>query len=231
MKKYSIINKTMNRKIFIPILIVVLLFVLFRNKVQAPTKEREVAITQESATHARIPKGWQTYTNDKTQFSISYPTDFEISDYGLNTQRIVKKVQTLGQGPSNFIYVSAILEGDQNKDGQIYNFNKTHLDSLVSMKVGDTKPVAGEEKELEQYVTFTRLPDIKIGGNKAMAFANMKPWEFPAGTKEYRYLIHQKNRTYIVGGYIATSETDEYSISETLYKKIIDTIQLPLPPQ
>ena len=217
----------MNKKILFPLLTVLLLFVIIRNKVHAPTKQREMAITQESASHTRTPEGWKSYTNGKTQFSISYPSEFEISEYGLNTQRLVKKVDSPGQGPTNFIYISTVLEGDQDKDGQIYNFNKTHLNSLVAMKVGDTKPVAGEAKELEQYVTFTRLPDISIGGNTAMTFVNIKPWEFPDGTKEYRYLVHQKDRTYIIGGYITTKEIDTYSISEKALQRILQTLVLP----
>lgn len=217
----------MNKKILIPLLIVLLIFVVIRNKVHAPTKEREMAITQESASHTRTPEGWKSYTDGKTQFSISYPSEFEISGYGFNTQRLVKKVGSPGQGPTNFIYISAVLEGDQNLEGQIYNFNKTHLDSLVSMEVGDTKPVAGETKELEQYITFTRLRDTTIGGNTAMAFVNMKPWEFPYGTKEYRYLVHQKDRTYIIGGYITMQKTDAYSISEKMFQDILQTLVLP----
>lgn len=218
----------MNKKILIPVLIVFLLFVIIRNKVHAPTKQRETTITQESASHTRIPEGWETYTDGKTQFSISYPSEFEISGYGFNTQRLVKKVSIPSQGPTNFIYISAVLEGDQDREGQIYNFNKTHVNSLVSMKVGETKPLAGEAIELEQYVTFTRLPDTTIGGNSAMAFVNMKPWEFPHGTKEYRYLVQQKDRIYIFGGYITTRELDTYSISEKVFQSILQTLILPI---
>lgn len=219
----------MHKKILIPILIAILFFVIFRTKDDTAMPTRESGISEQSAsTTARIPEGWQTYRDDTRGFSISYPADFEVSPNGENSIMIVKKVSEPGQGPSNFLYISTIMEGDTSRDGEIYNFNKTHLDSLVGMKINEKKPLAGESAALQEYITYKRLPDTTISGNTAQAYENMKPWEFPQGTKEYRYIVDQEDRTYLIGGYISTTSHSNYTIAEDVYKQILNTIQLPV---
>lgn len=220
----------MYRNIFLGslLLIVVIGIVISQSEVTAPT--RTPAITEESAaTASQGPTDWQTYKDNSLGFSISYPPAFEVTQNGYHSIMLIKKVTEPGQGPANFIYISTILKEDENKEGEIYNYNKTHIDSLIQLQVNEEKPVAGEAAELEQYVTFKRLTDTTIDGQKAMLFVNMKPWEFPLGTKEYRNLVQQKDRSYWIGGYIATTRNDDDSISEALYQQILSSITLPAP--
>jgi hypothetical protein len=187
------------------------------------------ASQKEELSKVTIPDGWQTYKNDELKFAISYPPGFEATQNGKYSVMIVKKVTEPGQGPYNFVYISVVPEGAQNNDGEIYNFNKTHLDSLLSIKVNEKGTLKGEAPELAEYITFTRLPDTEISGNFAATFINDKPWEFTMGTGEYRYVIDQQNRTYLIGGYISTTSHNSYSIPQDLYEQILRTIQLPPP--
>src|SRR5688572_16668 len=57
-----------------------------------------------------IPSGWQTHRDERLNFSVSYPPDFEISPNGDNSILVVKKVTEPGQGPANFVYISVVPE-------------------------------------------------------------------------------------------------------------------------
>lgn len=173
------------------------------------------------------PSDWKTYSDQNLDFSISFPPEFETVPNGENSLLVVKKVDEKGAGPANFIYISVVPKGSQTQEGQIYNYNKDHIDSLMTMQVSEKKILGGEDIGLSKYITFKRHPDNLISGNYAKVFTNSNPWEFPAGTKEYRYIVAQENVTYLIGGYLTTTDDHSYSISEELFDQILSTVKLP----
>ncbi|CAN5184517.1 hypothetical protein BH09PAT2_BH09PAT2_05390 [soil metagenome] len=219
-----------SNKVLIAILIVILFFIIFHNRRGKTEPERKTEIsTQSVSTSANNPKEWQVYKDETLQLSLSFPANFKVMKYSANSIIVVKNVANARQSPSNFIYFSVINKADDNNQRRIYNYNKNHLDSLLSMKINDEKPLAGESAGLDPYITYSRLPDTTISGNTAKIYMNLKPLDFPAGTKEYRYIVDQPTMIYLIGGYIAAPTTDVYSIEEKLYQQIISTIWLPTP--
>lgn len=217
----------MKKILAITLIVIFLIFVglgLYRLK-----DKRSETINTDSVVNT-LPSSWQSYKSQEFNYSISYPDGFEANQNGKNSIMISRKVAEKGQGASNFVYVSVIPEGSQGMDGEIYNFNKKHLDSLMSMGVGDKKTLEAGVPALNEYTIFERTLDTEISGNFAKTFINSKPWEFPAGTREYRFIVNQDKSTYLFGGYITTGEKNQYSIDETTFKKIISTLKLPVPP-
>jgi hypothetical protein len=58
-------------------------------------------------------------------------------------------------------------------------------------------------------------------------YANTQPWEFPAGTKEIRYYLKANGCTYLIGGYVDTTGSNQPgAINEELFNQVIATFRL-----
>lgn len=171
---------------------------------------------------------WEAYTSQEFGYSISFPREFEATNNGKNSISLAKKSDEPGRGPLNFIYLGVIPKGFQSGGGDIYNFNTKEFNVLINMKVGEIKSLREgfNDPGLEKAFSYTRLPDTKLGGLTAKTYVNTNPWEFPRGTKEYRYYVDKGNNTYLVGGYIEGKDFPQvYYISENLFQQILQTFK------
>ena len=94
------------------------------------------------------------------------------------------------------------------------------------MQVGEIKALHEFAGSTEAF-TYTRLADTTISGQAAKTFENIRPWEFPEGTKEIRYYLQTDEYTYLFGAYVNTNgSTHSDAITEELFDQIVSTFRL-----
>jgi len=155
------------------------------------------------------PSGWEAYASQGTYSWILSPST------------------TDPNGPvRNFVYVSVIPDGLQSEAGEIYNYDPTEAETLLNMEVGESKPLR-DDPNTAQWFTYARLPDTILNNHAAQTYENTQPWEFPVGTKEIRYYLQGNGCTYLIGGYLDTTGSNQSGgINEALFDQIIDTLRL-----
>ena len=150
-----------------------------------------------------IPKNYIGETNG--DFSRTYRPD----------------VQNTGQGPINFLYISVVPKGKEGEEGTIYNYSQNNIQTLRNMAIGETRSFGGNtDPNLNQYFSYQRDADLMLGGYGAKSFVNTKPWEFPNGTTEYRYLVEFEAVIFIIGGYTG----EDIDLQGTITKSEMDSI-------
>lgn len=181
-----------------------------------------------------ILAGWTTYTSASQQcgYSISHPSELQVSEQTPYSQIFGFDQTDSDAGARNFVYVSVITPEIQNKVKQglyehdVYNYDPMATEILLSMQVGESKSIH-QAPSVESGFTFERKPDAQIGGHTAQTYENLRPWEFPAGTKEIRYYLSLDGCAYLIGGYMDTAQADQPGvITEDLFNQIIATVQL-----
>ena len=117
-----------------------------------------------------------------------------------------------------------VKEGIYNND--VYNYDPAEADILQNMQVGESKSLR-EDLNVESGFTYQRQPDTMISDHTAQTYENVQPWEFPGGTKEIRYYLSLNGCTYLIGGYLDTTRSNQPgAIMEDLYHQIVATVQL-----
>ncbi|HEY5732083.1 MAG TPA: hypothetical protein VIS72_18715, partial [Anaerolineales bacterium] len=181
-----------------------------------------------------IPTSWTTYTSASQQcgYGISYPPEIQVSEQALYSQTFGFKLPDSDAGVPNFIYMSVVTPEIQKivKEGtyihDIYNYDPAATEILLNMQSGESKSVH-QAPDMETWFTFERKPDTQISGHSAQTYENLHPWEFPSGTKEIRYYMSLDGCTYLFGGFVDTTESDQPgAITENLFHQIIDTVQV-----
>lgn len=179
---------------------------------------------------AAIPGGWATHTGTLCEYAISYPSEMQVTDQNAHSQLINFPVVDRESGARHFIYVSVITPEIEAKvaSGEyladVYNYDPAATDTLLSMQVGQ---IGSSHQGMASGFTYERLPDATLGGVTAMAYENTQPWEFPPGTKEIRYYASLDGCTYLIGGYVGTTGSDQPgAITEDLFHQIMATAQL-----
>lgn len=158
---------------------------------------------------------WKTYANSKFSFLIKHPPDFEVSDEG---GILIQKIRNEPSGiETSFAYISIIPDGFVSRGGEIYNYITEETNKLLALGIGETVIV---DPGLTNQ-SYTRLPDITVGGLPAKLFENYQPWEFPQGTKERRLYIHNGIQTYMIGGYLK----DKGEVSPEFFNQILSTFR------
>ena len=180
-----------------------------------------------ATSEALIPDGWATYTSQRCEYTISHPAEMQVTNNGLYSRILGLQPPDPDQGARNFIYVSVISPDLQvNPDEGVYNYDPAVAEILLSMLVGENKPVH-EDPNIAPWYTYQRQPDATISGHAAQTYENVQPWEFPTGTKEIRYYLSLNGCTYLIGGYMDTTGSNQPgTITEELFKQIVATIQL-----
>jgi hypothetical protein len=197
----------------------------------APTETQQIAEPATQAPTATMgeapaPSGWETYTSPRFAYAVSHPPEMEGSDNGEYSWTLSFKLENPDEGARNFIYVSAIPAGFQNEPGAIYNYDPAETDILMGMQVGESKSLR-DDTNTAQWFTYTRKPDATIADQPAQVYENIQPWEFPAGTKELRYYLQAGDFTYLIGGYLdSTGSNQPGAITEELFTEIISTFRL-----
>lgn len=195
---------------------------------EQPEKPTEIlptaTATSAEPTAEATASEWETYTNPGFSYSIRYPSGMAGSDNGSYSWTLAKTPTNPEDVTRNFIYVSVIPVDFKGEDGEIYNYNKPETDILLNMQVGESKSL---REDTTKGFTYTRKPDTTISGQPAMTYENTQPWEFPAGTKEIRYYLQTDAYTYLIGGYVDTTGTNQPgAITEELFNEILATFQV-----
>lgn len=191
------------------------------------------AVPAESG-EAPVPDGWATYVSASPQcgYAISYPLELQVTEQTPYSQTFGFNLAESDAGARNFIYVSVITPEIQNMVNQglynhdVYNYDPMATEILLTMQVGESKPVH-QSPSVESGFTFERTPDTQIGSHTALTYENLQPWEFPSGTKEIRYYLSLDGCTYLFGGYMDTTQSNQPgAITEDFFHQIIATIQI-----
>lgn len=188
----------------------------------APTAPVATATSEE-----QIPAGWTTHTSQRCEYAISFPSEMQVNTNGTYSRTLEFELSNPDEGARNFIYVSVIDQEIQSMDEEgVYNYDPAEAEILINMQVGESKAVR-EVSNVAQWFTYQRLLDTSISSNIALTFENTQPWEFPEGTKEMRYYLSLDGCTYLIGGYMDTTGSDQPgAITEELFNQIVATIQL-----
>ena len=151
----------------------------------------------------------------------------QVTDQGTYSQIIGFRLANPDEGARNFVYVSVIDEEIQSMDEEgVYNYDPTEAEILLNMQVGESQSVR-EVQNVAQWFTYQRMPDTPIGGHAAQSYQNVQPWEFPGGTKEIRYYLTLNGCTYLIGGYLDTTSSNQPgAITEELFDQIVATVGL-----
>jgi hypothetical protein len=176
---------------------------------------------------ALIPEGWMTHTSQRCEYALSYPADMEISNEGAYSRSLGFKLANPDEGARNFVYVSVIPDEYQNLGVEsIYNYDPTEAGLLLNMPVGASESVR-DIPQVAQWFVYERQPDTTISGYAAQTYENVQPWEFPDGTKEIRYYVALDGCTYLIGGYLDTTGSNQPgAITEELFQQIMATVRL-----
>jgi hypothetical protein len=181
---------------------------------------------------AAVPAGWATHTGQQCEYAISYPSEMQVTDQNMYSPLINFQVANPDSGARNFIYLSVVTPEMQEKVAagdylaDVYNYDPAATDTLLSLQVGESRS-AHPAPAMESGFTYQRLPDTTLGGVTVTAYENAQPWEFPPGTKEIRYHVSLNGCTYLIGGYMDTTGSDQPgAITEDLFHQIMATVQL-----
>jgi len=183
---------------------------------------------------APIPAAWTTYTSASQQcgYEISYPSEMMVTDQTPYSQTFGFKLPDPDTVNPNFIYVSVVTPETQKmvEDGaynhDVYNYDPMATEILLAMQPGESKSVH-QSPDMATWFTFERKPDTDISGYAAQAYENLLPWEFPDGTKETRYILSTEGCTYLIGGFVDITPSDQPGeIVESLFQQIIATMQV-----
>lgn len=224
MKYLPTVNRGLLFLLFFVMVLVVLGFYYSESRYRNP--DSPILSSQQNVSDAYIPDNWQTYKNEQFNYSLSHPKEFQVTQSSANGIMIAKSSKVPDNGPVNFVYVSVIPSNyPEGESGKIYNYRAPIIQQLEQMSIGESKIVTDNKTQAEWYAYF-REQDTKISGFTAKKFINTKPWEFPSGVREIRYILTQGDNLYLIGGYL-DAKGSPYFISEDQFNKIIGTVKLP----
>ena len=192
-----------------------------------PTLLPVLSPTPAAPVEATLPAGWESYESQAPcGYAVGHPSEMQGTSQGTYSW-ILSVSSTEPSGPAtNFVYVSVIPDGFQGEAGEIYNYDPVEAQTLLNMQVGETKSLR-ENLNIPQGFTFTRLPDTTLSNEVVQTYENTQPWEFPAGTKEIRYLLQANGCMYLIGGYMDITGSDQPgAMNEERFNQIITTFRL-----
>lgn len=185
-----------------------------------------------ATSEAPIPAEWATHTSQQCEYAISYPSEMLAHAENPYSETLAFNLANPEEGARNFIYVSVIDPEIQNRVKQgvylsdVYNYVPAETEILLNMQIGESKAVR-EVADIAPSFTYQRQPDTMISGHAAQTYENVQPWEFPGGTKEIRYYLSLDGCTYLIGGYMDTTGSNQPgAITEELFKQIVATVRL-----
>jgi len=181
-----------------------------------------------------VPASWVTYNSSNQQcgYGIIYPPEMQVTEQTPYSQTFSFKLPDPDAVNTNFIYVSVVTpeiqkmveDGTYNHD--VYNYDPTVIETLLAMQSGESKSIH-LSPDMEKWFTFERKPDTDIKGYTTQTYENLLPWEFPDGTKETRYILSSEGCTYLIGGFVDITPSDQLGeITESLFQQIMATVQL-----
>ena len=174
-----------------------------------------------------LPAGWESYESQaQCGYAIDHPSEMRGASQGTYSWILSPGTGESTEAVPNFVYVSVIPDGFQGEAGEVYNYDPVAAETLLSLQVGEGKSLH-DNPAVAQGFTYTRLPDTTLSNQVAQMYENTEPWEFPAGTKEIRYLLQANGCTYLIGGYMdTTGSTQPGAMNEERFNQIITTFRL-----
>lgn len=156
-----------------------------------------------SASPTESPGMEPNYTDPSFGYSLYIPEGFvpeKQSDY---STLFYPSEQPQGPGPANFIYVSVVSPEMRETEGEVYNYSPRHYDKMkeISNTGASVNLAEGDAPDLSEWYTYTLASVEDINGLQFKNYENTKPWEFPAGTTENRFIHDTGTYIYIVGYY------------------------------
>jgi len=208
------------------VIIVVVLLILNRSTFL----NRGISVTDSPAVTPSItisiPDGWQIYEDNVLQISFAHPKEYEIEKNG--EYSILAKPpenKNYPAGNTRFFYVS-VVPGKLLRDetAQVYNYSFSFHKKLLAIPVDETRNLSDNDGQKEWY-SYERNPDTIFNGKTARVFINRRPWEFPNGTLEYRYVFEFSDKTVIAGAYIEGGQSDTF-LTFSVLEKIMNTFSI-----
>lgn len=163
--------------------------------------KKRVAEAQATIKPAKLPNSGQIYNNDRIGARLTLPNDFTARNYSPVSVFVEPETQAVTGKETRFVYVTVMRVNKEEELRDGYNYSPDTYEKLQKMNVGDVTAINDAEGQ-EEWYTYQRLKDRRLADMTAKVFVNEKPWEFPSGTTEYRFLMQSSNRIIIVGGYV-----------------------------
>ncbi len=177
---------------------------------------------------ATVPAGWEKYSSqEQCGYFVSHPADMEGASQGTYSWILSPSVTDPVGTARNFLYISVIPDEFQSGgDEIIYNYDPAEAETLLNIQVGESKSLRADPGTA-QWFNYKRLTDTILNNRAARTYENTQPWEFPTGTREIRYILQGNGCTYMIGGYLDTTGSNQPgTINEELFDQIIATFQL-----
>jgi hypothetical protein len=193
---------------------------VFKSLEGSPTNPTGTPVTR-----VIVPDGWKQYKNEELGFSFAVPENFTVEKNGGYSVMAKHPDAQTKVGDIEFFYVSVVPQSlYENETGEVYNYQKTFHERLLGIPIGEIRHVGELEGQKDWYM-YERMGNETINGGVAKVFLNQKPWEFPAGMWEYRYIFDLKNKIVLAGGYIVGGPSDT-PLSLPVFQKIIGSLVL-----
>jgi hypothetical protein len=143
------------------------------------------------------------YTDADLGYSINLPQGFKVEANGEYSKQFLPDTEVVGMGPTNFIYVSVVPPEMRDSNGEVYNYNPQHFAKLIELEnIGDSVNLAENDiPDLGEWFTYTVVAIEDIDNGEVKNFENTKPWEFPLGTTENRFIYGTQKNIYVLGYY------------------------------
>lgn len=205
--------------IVLPILAVAYLLFSWINK---PSDGVSVPSTNEVAS-ITPPDGWKRYADQQLGFSFYTPEEFIVEANGQYSVMAKHPTSQSKTGDVEFFYVSVVPQSlFGSETGEVYNYQKSFYEKLMGIGVGEIKNLSAIDGQKDWFM-YERMGDETINGRVAKAYVNQRPWEFPAGMWEYRYIFNLKDKIILAGGYIVGGPSDT-PLSLPVFQKILGTL-------
>ncbi|MBN1169012.1 hypothetical protein JXA63_03930 [Candidatus Woesebacteria bacterium] len=216
--------------VFIVILIIlggVTVFILYKNgyifkqRSSTPTATAEIS-------NEEIPDDWRTYESE-LGYRIKMPTNMLVNtDVGEASVHLVPNVESGEFGTKNYVYISVVNREKIKDSNRVYNYNYEQFKNLMNINAGSTQSIISKVNNVPGYsewFIYERLPNTLINGREARVFLNTKPWEFPLGVNELRFVITTDENLYIIGAYY-NGDVSYATLTKKDVEKIISTFKI-----
>lgn len=180
------------------------------NQLQAlMEKTKELVAKQAQVTKAPTPgptAQWLSFTNAKYQYSVKYPPTLKATEDNTSYHFVTFASSTSAAALPAFL-ISVIPETFTAKDVAAYNYmSSDFITTLSALKLAEAKTMGT--------VTFTKLPDVMVNGQPALAV------EVATSTyKQQRVYVKAKGNIYMVSNtYYKPEELSDFTLFLSTFK-------------
>lgn len=192
-------------------------------------KNQEVAEEQKSPASVMVGlEGSERYADSVLGFSIALPEGMRVEKSGDNSILVLPVAQEPGPGPANFVYVSVVSAENPGEEGSVYNYNPEAFDKMMRVDgLGESVSLAAvNQPEFDEWFSYTLIEEVEVAGVMAKVFDNYKPWEFPGGTTETRYLFERDGTRYVLGYYTGGDSVGESGVDPRIARAVVMSFEM-----